>query len=262
MVRLLSGVALGAAALAAIWFLPSWALIPVACLVAFLATGEFLRLVSPERVTTSAAYVFVLTIVIFVGFFDRWIRSIDLWTLAFLLAIPALDVAIAVLAGRPIEEEALGVVPALYIGMPLGLLVAIHESQGRLAVLLLLGTIVLSDSSQYYTGRLIGRRPLAPTISPKKTIEGALGGLVGGTLFMVYAGAAIFSSANGVVLALTGVTVVVFGIVGDLFESKLKRAAGVKDSSALIPGHGGVLDRIDALLVATPMYCQLLRFLK
>jgi phosphatidate cytidylyltransferase len=118
----------------------------------------------------------------------------------------------------------------------------------------LLATVVVSDSAQYYTGRAFGRRPLAPSISPKKTIEGALGGIIVGALFMAYAVQFVFPATPVVTRLLLGVVVVLFGIVGDLFESRLKRLAGLKDSSSLIPGHGGVLDRIDAMLFAIPVF--------
>ncbi|WP_410963434.1 phosphatidate cytidylyltransferase, partial [Salmonella sp. SAL4455] len=89
----------------------------------------------------------------------------------------------------------------------------------------------------YYTGRAFGRNKLAPTISPKKTVEGAIGGVVFGTLAMVLGGHYVFRSPMWV-LALLGAVIALLGIVGDLFESLLKRSAGVKDSSNLIPGHG------------------------
>ena len=117
-----------------------------------------------------------------------------------------------------------------------------------------IATVVASDSAQFYSGRLFGRRPLAPAISPKKTVEGAVGGLVVATIFITLAGPGVFPATRRSSLALLGVAIVVLGICGDLFESRLKRTAGVKDSSALIPGHGGALDRIDALLFATPAY--------
>ena len=119
-------------------------------------------------------------------------------------------------------------------------------------------TVIVSDTAQYYTGRLLGRRLLAPAISPKKTIEGAVGGFVFGALFFT-------ASAHGGCLASVGRPcraghrVVALGIAGDLFESMLKRSAGVKDSSALIPGHGGILDRIDALLFAAPFFYIVLK---
>src|SRR5207302_5419781 len=110
------------------------------------------------------------------------------------------------------------------------------------------------------TGRLMGRRPLAPSISPKKTIEGAVGGLVSGTALFAIVGAWWLPSVPPVTRVGIGVGVVAVGIAGDLFESMLKRSAGVKDSSSMIPGHGGILDRIDALLFAAPVYYIVLRY--
>jgi phosphatidate cytidylyltransferase len=152
--------------------------------------------------------------------------------------------------------------PVVYIGMPLGALAAVRLVSGREAVMLLAFTIVISDSAQYYTGRAFGRRPLAPAISPKKTIEGAMGGLVLGTATMFVGGLRIFPVASPSTLLLASAAVVVLGMVGDLFESLLKRGAGLKDSSGLIPGHGGVLDRIDSWLFAGPVYYVFARYLQ
>jgi phosphatidate cytidylyltransferase len=113
---------------------------------------------------------------------------------------------------------------------------------------------VVSDSLQYYTGRLFGRTPLAPRVSPKKTVEGAAGGVAAAALFLGAAGPLILPGFPRIGLAGLGVAVSLLGICGDLFESQLKRSAGVKDSSQLIPGHGGVLDRVDALLFAIPAF--------
>jgi len=149
---------------------------------------------------------------------------------------------------------------AIYIAAPLASLVAIRLVGGPRAVFLLMITVMISDTAQYYTGRTLGSRPLAPRISPKKTIEGAIGGFVIGTAAFVVIGewwAVGIPIAARVAL---GLAIVGLGIAGDLFESFLKRRAGVKDSSALIPGHGGVLDRIDALLFAAPVYYMVLRY--
>jgi phosphatidate cytidylyltransferase len=156
--------------------------------------------------------------------------------------------------GRTIQDAASDLVALVYVGLPLGMLVAIHARTGWKGTILLIATIVVSDSAQYYSGRAFGRRPLAPTISPKKTIEGALGGLVVGTLFVIVAGPFVFAATPLIVRAFVGVILVLAGICGDLFESRLKRLADMKDSSTLIPGHGGVLDRIDALLFAIPVF--------
>ena len=150
--------------------------------------------------------------------------------------------------------------PALYLGLPIGALVAIRGLGGPSGLFLLMLTVMVSDTGQYYTGRLFGRRPLAPMVSPKKTIEGAAGGFVFGTALFVSVGAWWLPSMSLPLRVGLGASIVALGIAGDLFESMLKRSANVKDSSALIPGHGGVLDRIDALLFAAPVYYIVLKY--
>jgi len=160
----------------------------------------------------------------------------------------------AVFANRGTGRHAiLGAFSMLYIGMPLGLLAALNIGRGWRATVLLIATVVVSDSLQFYTGRMFGRHPLAPAISPKKTVEGAVGGVVGGTLFMTVAGPIVFPEHPRMMLALLGLIMVLLGILGDLFESRLKREANVKDSSRLLPGHGGLLDRLDSLLFVLPV---------
>jgi len=249
MVRLASGIALIAVTLAAILFLPIAALRVLACLVAALGAYEYLEIVeSPIRAVVLAVAL-------------CWVSSrASMPPAQLLLMMALLWVALEVLAAdHPVAQVTSGVFAAVYVGMPLGLLVAVHALQGWSATLLLLGTIVVSDSSQYYVGRMLGRRPLAPSISPKKTIEGAVGGLVFATAFMVLAGARMLPFVGYGSLFVLGLLVVGLGICGDLFESRLKRTAGVKDSSSLIPGHGGVLDRVDALLFAVPPFYLFIR---
>ena len=136
-----------------------------------------------------------------------------------------------------------------------------YKEAFRLAsTLLLLVTIMASDTAQYYSGRLAGRHPLAPRVSPKKTIEGAIGGFVAAPVFLYVVGSQAIPVARPWIVAAVGLALVAAGIAGDLFESMLKRAANMKDSSTLIPGHGGVLDRIDALLFATPIFYVYLRW--
>jgi phosphatidate cytidylyltransferase len=150
--------------------------------------------------------------------------------------------------------------PALYVGLPIAALLGIRTLSGPRGLFLLMLTVMVSDTSQYYSGRAFGRRPLAPIVSPKKTVEGAIGGAVVGTVLFAVVGIWWLPAMPVAMRALLGVALVALGIAGDLFESMLKRSAGVKDSSALIPGHGGVLDRIDALLFAAPVYYIVLRY--
>ena len=184
------------------------------------------------------------------------------------LAPPLVFESFAVVVGVLAAWELVRLVPLalalltaiVYIALPLASLVQIRLIAGPEAVFLVMLTIMISDTAQYYVGRAFGRRRLAPAISPKKTVEGAIGGLVFGTVGLIVIGA-WWAPQWGIATRLVlGLAIVALGIAGDLFESFLKRRAGVKDSSALIPGHGGVLDRIDALLFAAPVYYLVLRY--
>jgi phosphatidate cytidylyltransferase len=176
------------------------------------------------------------------------------WAPVLALAVLAVA-AVAVLGlGRAIPFSLAAVFGTVYLGVPFGLLVSLRDANGWRVAVLLVATVVVSDSLQYYTGRLFGRTPLAPRVSPKKTVEGAAGGVAAAALFLAAAGPLILPGFPRIGLAGLGVAVSLLGICGDLFESQLKRSAGIKDSSQLIPGHGGVLDRVDALLFAIPAF--------
>ncbi len=255
MTRLLSGVALAAAAIAAILFLPVIGLRLLASLVAVLAAHEYLRIAVPGSLVKGQGPVLLVVAL------TCWYMLLpDAQTLVGLVVITLALLAMDVLfGGASIQSAAARFVAPWYIGMPLGMLVSVQGINGPRATLLLLATVVVSDTAQYYSGRAFGKRPLAPTISPKKTIEGAIGGIVFGTIFMALAGPRVLTGEPRSSLAVLGLAIVVLGILGDLFESRLKRDAQLKDSSTLIPGHGGVLDRIDALLFAIPAYYLFLR---
>ena len=126
---------------------------------------------------------------------------------------------------------------------------------GHRWLLLSLAIVWGADTGAYFVGRKFGKRKLAPRISPNKTIEGLIGGAVLGMIVAV--AAAPFAGASLKQLpyvAITAVWTILFSVVGDLYESLLKRHVGAKDSSQLIPGHGGVLDRIDSVLAALPVF--------
>ena len=250
MTRLLSGVALGAATLAAILFLPPIGLRLLACLVAALAAREYIGVLHQNGRPPHVIPPLLLVVAT-----CWWLSEVTRGDLLVLLLLGLGWLAVEVLLlGLTVDRAAARFLAPWYVGMPLGMLVAVQTIGGRAATLLLVAAIVVSDTAQFYTGRFFGRRPLAPTISPKKTIEGAIGGVVLATIFVALVGPFLLPSAGRLPLAMLGVLIVVLGICGDLFESRLKRIAGLKDSSALIPGHGGILDRIDALLFATPAF--------
>jgi phosphatidate cytidylyltransferase len=258
MTRILSGVSLAAAALAAIWFLTPVALLGVALVVAALAFAEYARIVSAIGADIPWWTTLVLTLVACAMVPFPWIDPVLVIVLA--LITSAANVLISPRVGAPtLADTAASVLAPVYIGLPLGALVGVVAVAGREAVLVLIGTVAVSDTAQYYTGRAFGRRPLAPRRSPKKTIEGAVGGLVIAPLVLIAAGQMWLPGLAPGRLAVLGLLLVVAGIIGDLFESMLKRAADMKDSSHLIPGHGGVLDRIDALLFAAPIFYFFIR---
>ncbi len=259
MTRILSGAALGGVVGAAIVWAPSWVLLVLAVIVAALAAAEVVTLAdaagqSVPRFPTLVAAIAVCASVPWAGYMLTPVL------MAVVLAQAALGVAWLTPEPSTLARVAIAIFGPLYVGLPLGALAAVHFGWGAAATLLLIGTIVISDTAQYYGGRSLGRRPLAPVLSPKKTVEGAVVGLIVGTLAFIAMARWLWPSQPIWLLAPAGFAIVVLGITGDLFESMLKRSVGVKDSSALIPGHGGVLDRIDALLFAAPVYYVLLRY--
>ena len=255
MTRFLSAIALGAVVLAVIFFLPPIVLRVVACLVAALAAREYLGIVHAQRpLPGQAPWLLLVAVTCWSMLLPE--PNVVLWLLLVALGCVAIEV---LFRGLTIADASLRFFAPFYIGLPLGLLTAVHVRHGRWATILLMATVVVSDSAQYYTGRAFGRRPLAPAISPKKTIEGAIGGVILAPIFIALLGLRVLPGVPWLSLAAVGLVIAVVGICGDLFESRLKRVAGLKDSAAIIPGHGGILDRIDALLFATPVYYLFLR---
>jgi phosphatidate cytidylyltransferase len=257
--RLISALVLLPVVLAAIVWLPPWGTFVLAGVVLLLGVSEYMDLaLRGER--QLPRLVVMLTAV--AGFLSTGLPDVPVE-----VPLLATTVAVGVLAvglGHPEDDVArrvgVALLPALYLGLPLGVMVAVRLRWGSLPLLAMLLTIMASDVAQYYGGRSLGRRPLAPAISPKKTLEGAIAGLVAGGIVLPWLGRAWLDGGSTALLVLVGITLAGLGIVGDLFESLLKRSAGVKDASHLIPGHGGILDRIDALLFAAPVYYFFLRY--
>jgi len=179
--------------------------------------------------------------------------------LAVLVIVPVSGPLLTLARVRPIETAglracAMGFAP-LFVAVPLTLLAVLRETLGQVgsgAVLLALGLGWFADTGAYFAGRFLGRHKLYEAVSPNKTVEGALGGLAASIFWAVLASQTYLRGtlpiAHTVPLALAAGAL---GQAGDLGESLLKRSMGVKDSGALVPGHGGVLDRVDAVIVTS-----------
>ena len=131
--------------------------------------------------------------------------------------------------------------------------------QGIHWIFFLLAVNYAGDTAAYYVGRTLGRNKLAPAVSPKKTREGSIGGLAANGLMAWIFQQTLFKPVSAGEMILLGLTMGILSQFGDLLESMLKRASGVKDSGNLFPGHGGFLDRVDSLLLPAPVVYFFLR---
>jgi len=257
--RVLSGAALVLIAVAIVWFAPPVPFIFAAAVLEVLAFREYMQIASAHGTPIPGA-VAAATVLTTLAFAEPAAISFDVVLISMAIAVLMLTLP-AWRGGRDaLPRTGAAMLPILYLGLPIGALIAIRETRGAQGLFLLMLTVMVSDTAQYYTGRLFGRRPLAPAISPKKTVEGAIGGFIFGPALLAGVGHWWLPDVPLAMRIALGAAVVALGIAGDLFESMLKRSAGVKDSGGLIPGHGGVLDRIDALLFAAPIYYVVLKY--
>ena len=167
-----------------------------------------------------------------------------------------------------VESPAMLALTGWLVILPTGFALVGLRMAGPWTLLMFMAVVWLSDTAAYFAGRALGRRKLAPAISPGKTWEGVAGAVFAVLLYAVvlgqWAGGLEDSAAGQIIRALsTGwvpllLLLTALGIEGDLFESWIKRCAGVKDSGTLLPGHGGILDRIDALTATLPLVALLL----
>ncbi len=256
-------------------YLGGWALGCVAAAVAAVAAHEFYRLselggVRPFRWLGIPASVITVVAVSASPSFATLAGAACTLGLVLLMVSMVVAVPLRGPSGAPMASVSTTLAGALFTGGSLSFALllrhlpdggGIQPYEGRLAgaVLLMFPLLVtwFGDSAAYLVGVRWGRRPLSPTVSPRKTVAGAVAGLVGASLAAVLFALVGFREpyANEISPLLAGLCGGVIGIagqVGDLAESVLKREAGVKDSGSLLPGHGGVLDRFDALFFAVP----------
>lgn len=210
-------------------------------------------------------------------------ESLALWVFSGVFALVFVGLTVAMplrgVDGGALAGVSVSVFATVYVGTPLAFLVLLHAQADALgwnatgpfsgwAVLLPLAAVWIGDSAAYFAGSRWGKARIAPSISPKKSwvggVAGALGSAAGAVLWLAL-GRTLFDpgpSFGFAAAAGVGAVLGILGQVGDFAESLLKREAGVKDSGAVFPGHGGVLDRLDALVPALPAAYLILRFLE
>jgi phosphatidate cytidylyltransferase len=279
--RILTAAILIAVVVAAVWWGPLWLVAALVMLVTSLALHEFFGLAEKAGArgyllwTSFASILLIYAQMLQVereGMAHRlgtsvvWLRPMsDLQAalkLESVVILFVLGLAVMVMASRRPVSEALGAMGSsaagmLLIALPVSYVVRLRGEENGVALLLfLLALIWVGDTLAYFVGRLVGRNPLAPELSPGKTLEGALANLAGAVVVgAVFTSWIAMTTVQMIVLA---AAVSVAGQIGDLAESAYKRSAGVKDSGKLLPGHGGMLDRVDSLVFAAPvMWCYL-----
>ncbi len=256
--RLLTSAWLIPAIIGAVLLLPTAVFAIVMALVLLLAAWEWGALTGVQGSVPRMSAVAALAMVLLLLWFSRAQPALLLlvamaWWLGFAAALPRLH-AHPAKAGTDRLLLPLGL---LVLAAPWAALVYLHGdfAQGPLVVLGLIALISLADTAAYFVGSRFGRRKLAPRLSPGKTRVGLYAALAVAALALLVTGLLLgLSSATTLALMLLGILTVALSVVGDLFESWLKRRRGRKDSGVLLPGHGGVLDRIDSMTAAAPTF--------
>lgn len=248
------------AAPAAIWITgwgPVWLFNATIAVIAVLAMYEFLALGKAKGYDVPTVLCIAIMLIIIAAFIIDDL-SVELGMFAALLIIPASYVVTKKSLENSLPSSAIAVLATTYVGMLSGSLIRLHNDfpEGYKLVFFLLLVVWLGDTGAYYVGKQFGKHKLSPRISPKKTIEGLIGGISASIIAAVVIHFTFFPKFPLLHAVIAGILLSIAGVIGDLAESMWKRSAAVKDSGTLIPGHGGFLDRFDSILFTAPiLYC-------
>jgi phosphatidate cytidylyltransferase len=236
-------------------FAPRWLLPLLLFLITVVGLIEFLRITWPESPLAFRAFAAFLALILFLSV----TRGVFYITVAVIPLFASISFFVALFFfGTDMENRLRHVIEMVfaqvYISVPLALVVLIDKHPaGNVWIFFLLAVVFLNDTGAFYFGRYFGRHKLYPSVSPGKTWEGAVGGFFCGLIPVYVFFFARFFTARPLALFGLAAGIAVAGQIGDLAESLIKRTYGVKDSGNILPGHGGVLDRIDALLFGIPV---------
>ena len=229
----------------------------VIAVIAVLAMYEFLSLGKAKGYELPVALCIGIMLIIIAAFVLENL-SVELGMFAALLIIPASYVFSRKPLADSLPSSAIAVLATTYVGMLAGSLIRLRNDfpEGWKLIFFLLLVVWLGDSGAYYVGKSLGKHKLSPRISPKKTVEGLIGGITTSVITALVIHFTFFKTFPLVHAILAGVLLSFAGVIGDLAESMWKRSADVKDSGTLLPGHGGFLDRFDSILFTAPiLYC-------
>ncbi len=243
--------------------LPPLAFFTLIATTVLLAQWEFLGLFIEKRHLPQHALVgFPGTLLLLMAMQWPGVLGFPLALSITLVGLLCYQVSLAPSGSRPLSMFIL-LFGILYLGYTLGHFLWLRDQQdGAWLVLFVLLVTWAGDAAAYYVGTTWGARPLAPRLSPKKTVEGFFGGLLVALLMAWISHVWFLSAVTTFDCLILGLLFTVLGLLGDLSESSLKRYAGMKDSGSLIPGHGGMLDRVDSLLLNAPALYYYLAFVK
>ena len=263
--RVASGLAVAVVMIAAIWYLPLPWLAAFLLMLSLLAAREWAKLAG--IVTRSGWLLYAISVSATVA--GLWVASSEQLRIAPMALVVAsvcwllaLGVVLTYPRSRPLLRSKPTMIVAGLILVPaawLALVEVANSPRGPELLIWLLAAAAAADIGAYFAGRRFGRRQLAPEVSPGKTWEGAIGGAVAILAWGVVGGMYFSEDATSSLPRWLGVvaTLCLASVTGDLFESAFKRARGVKDSGGLLPGHGGVLDRVDSVIAAAPVFALL-----
>jgi len=227
-------------------------------IVCLIGLREFYKAVAVKEIKTLDLVGYITAIMIISSFYYAY--SINFVLFSLVLAVMLLSSIMILNTKYTVLDGAITFIGIIYVAIFLGHVVLISKEANSIAIWLVFITAFGTDTFAYFSGYFFGKRKLCPTISPKKTVEGAIGGVIG-TIILSLGFGYLFLKEHLFAVLLIGLIGSIFSMAGDLTASLIKRKVGIKDFGNIMPGHGGVLDRFDSIIFTAPVVYYLLVFI-